>query len=216
MIELARRYRYVIQDSDRHGNVRTYLRLPGKPKVRLRETPGTDAFEAEYRRALDAKPAPKKLVAGAVLPASVDALCIAYFMSGAFRKMDTRSQHVRRLILDKFRTTYGNRPVAKLEARHLIQIRDADPDQGRPRRRARGRQQPPEGAEGHVQERAGRWPGDGEPSPGGALPGAEPVLGSKHTKGLLPERLRMHYDLRSISENSSGRPSDARPGEAPG
>ena len=63
MITVPRRYRHVVQDRDRHGNLRTYLRLPGRPKVRLHEAPGTDAFGAEYRRALDAKPeAPRKAV----------------------------------------------------------------------------------------------------------------------------------------------------------
>lgn len=56
MITTPRRLRFVVQDRDRHGNLRTYLRVPGRPKVRLHETPGTDAFEAEYRRALAAPP----------------------------------------------------------------------------------------------------------------------------------------------------------------
>lgn len=34
-------------DRDRHGNVRLYFRAPGRPKVRLRETPGTKPFDDE-------------------------------------------------------------------------------------------------------------------------------------------------------------------------
>ena len=58
MIEVRRRYRYVVQDRDRHGNVRVYLRLPGKQKLRLCQEPGTPEFDAEYRRAVagDIKP----------------------------------------------------------------------------------------------------------------------------------------------------------------
>src|SRR5690348_15984651 len=92
VIEIMRRYKFVVQDRDRHGNVRTYLRLPGKPKVRLHEELGTDAFDAEYRAALDAKPPAKKPAVGAVVPGSIDALCVAYFKSAEFRRMHERSR----------------------------------------------------------------------------------------------------------------------------
>ncbi len=128
MIERPRRWKFTVQDKDRHGNVRTYLRLPGKPKVRLHETPGTDAFEAEYRRAIDAKPVPPKAPVRAIAPGSVDALVVAYYGSAAFRAMDERSQRVRRGILDRFRMAHGDKPAARLEARHLVQIRDARAD----------------------------------------------------------------------------------------
>ena len=39
-----RKYRYVVEDMDRHGNVRIYLRRRGQ-KVRLRETPRTPEFD---------------------------------------------------------------------------------------------------------------------------------------------------------------------------
>ena len=43
--------KYLFEDMDRHGNVRVYLRRHGR-KIRLRETPGTDAFMEEYHEAL--------------------------------------------------------------------------------------------------------------------------------------------------------------------
>lgn len=124
MIDVIRRYKHVIQDRDRHGNVRTYLRVPGKPKVRLRETPGTDAFDVEYRRALVAKPEPKKMMIGTVTPGSIDALCIAYYGTADFKRLDDRTQRVRRGILDRFRMGHGNKPAARLEARHLVALGD--------------------------------------------------------------------------------------------
>ena len=90
----------------------------------MKEEPGTDAFEAEYRRLLHAKPQPKPLPVGAVLPGSIDALCVAYYRSAAFKGMDGRSQNVRRLILDRFRGEHGTKRAARLEPRHLIDIRD--------------------------------------------------------------------------------------------
>jgi integrase len=125
MIDVIRRYRYVVQDRDRHGNVRVYLRLPGKPKVRLREQPGTDAFDAEYRRALEAGPAPPKKVLAAPERGTLHALCVSYYESNSFKGMEPRSRHVRRLILDKLCAEKGTRPAARMEARHVEKLRDA-------------------------------------------------------------------------------------------
>ena len=44
--------RYVVEDVDRHGNVRLYFRRRGKAKVRLHGLPGSDAFMAAYKEAL--------------------------------------------------------------------------------------------------------------------------------------------------------------------
>mgnify|MGYP000352521939 CR=1 FL=1 len=46
---------HLIADTDRHGNVRYYYRLKGKPKVRIRGTPGTPAFQQAYEDARDGK-----------------------------------------------------------------------------------------------------------------------------------------------------------------
>jgi hypothetical protein len=44
----TRLYRFLVEDIDRHGNVRVYFRRKGQPKIRLSEMPGTPAFDAEY------------------------------------------------------------------------------------------------------------------------------------------------------------------------
>lgn len=130
MIEVPRRYRYTVADRDRHGRVRVYLRLPGKPKVRLREEPGTDAFDAEYRRAIAAPPQKraKRPAVGEVAAGSIDALCASYYGSAAFKGLDSRTQRVRKLILDRFRVDHGSKPAAKLLPRHLEAIRDGMAD----------------------------------------------------------------------------------------
>jgi hypothetical protein len=38
------RLKYVWEDRDRNGNVRLYVAVPGRKKVRIREQPGTPAF----------------------------------------------------------------------------------------------------------------------------------------------------------------------------
>ena len=42
------RLKYLVVDTDRHGNVRLYVRRKEKGKVRLRARPGTRAFLDEY------------------------------------------------------------------------------------------------------------------------------------------------------------------------
>lgn len=44
--------KYLCSDRDRHGSVRYYVRLPGKPKKRLRAVPGTVEFHIAYLDAL--------------------------------------------------------------------------------------------------------------------------------------------------------------------
>jgi hypothetical protein len=44
--------KYIREDVDRHGNVRCYVRAPGKRKVRIRALPGTPAFMEEYQAAV--------------------------------------------------------------------------------------------------------------------------------------------------------------------
>jgi len=130
MITTPRRYKFVVKDTDRHGNDRYYLRRPGYPKVRLVEALGSDAFDAEYRRAIEAKPAKAiaKPAMGVVLPESVLAACIAYYGSAAFKTLDKRTQHVRRLILGHLCDDHGHKPFKALEARHMIRWRDAKAD----------------------------------------------------------------------------------------
>ena len=44
--------KYVVEDVDRHGNVRVYFRRKGELKVRLPGLPGTTEFMDAYRQAL--------------------------------------------------------------------------------------------------------------------------------------------------------------------
>ncbi len=120
MITVPRRYRFVVQDRDRHGNLRTYLRLPGQPKVRLHEPVGSDEFDVEYRRAITRGPAitvaPSK--PGQVVPGSVWAACVSYFGSAEFKGLAPRTQRVRRGILNRFCETRQDKPLHRWESQH--------------------------------------------------------------------------------------------------
>lgn len=119
-----REYRFVVEDTDRHGNVRVYLRHGGR-KTRLKMTPGTPEFEAEYQAALDparSKPAPKKR--GPAAPRSLRWLCELYYASPTFLSLDKTTQRVRRSILDHICERHGHKPFAGMQPRDVAKLRD--------------------------------------------------------------------------------------------
>jgi integrase len=85
------------EDTDRHGNIRVYYRVRGRPKVRLRATPWTPDFMAEYEAAKNAtsSPTPK-----GITPNTWRWLCIKYFESVDFKQLNSRTQRDRRWILE--------------------------------------------------------------------------------------------------------------------
>jgi integrase len=86
------------EDRDRHGNIRIYYRAKGRPKVRLRGTPWTPEFMAEYQAA-KGEAAPTK--AKGIASYTWRWLCTRYFAECAeYKRLDARTQHVRRQILE--------------------------------------------------------------------------------------------------------------------
>jgi len=120
------RLKYVVEDVDRHGNVRLYFRRNGK-KIRLPSPIGSPEFLAAYKTAFagesKAKSAPK---VGQVIPGSVRFLCAEYYKSAMFRELDPRTQKVRRGILDRFcqHKNDGDKPFALLQPKHIRARRD--------------------------------------------------------------------------------------------
>lgn len=119
-VMVALRLRYVIEDRDRHGNVRLYVRKPGSKKVRLRSAPGTAAFAAEYEAALATGPAKPALPSRTVLRG----VCARYYASPTFLALDPSTQSWRRRALDRLCVKDGDKPVALLEPRHIRNRRD--------------------------------------------------------------------------------------------
>lgn len=119
---------YLSQDRDRHGNLRTYFRREGQPKVRLRAPVGTPEFLEEYRAAAGIAPA----LVGKAVPGSLRWLCVAYYASGEYQQLDPRTRHVRKLILEKLCQSKGetsgilkgDRPYRLIDMRHVRALRD--------------------------------------------------------------------------------------------
>jgi integrase len=88
-----------VEDRSRHDTIRIYYRAKGQPKVRLRGTPWTPEFMAAYEAA---KGAAVALTTGKeITPGTWRWLCIHYFAECTeYRRLDARTQHVRRQILE--------------------------------------------------------------------------------------------------------------------
>lgn len=123
--------KYVVEDTDRHGNVRLYYRKAGQPKVRLRGPIGSPEFLTDYRRAAKgpqpvrgATEKPGKVAP--VVPKSVRWLCGEYFKSAGFKQLDPRTQKVRRAILERMcqHKGDGDKPFKLMEPRHVRLRRD--------------------------------------------------------------------------------------------
>src|SRR5437667_6408436 len=92
---------YVYEDVDRHGNVRIYFwRGKGHRKVRLREKPGTAPFYLRYGELMESEPKPTSTLARTPSANTFRWLCIKFFGSLEFNRLDPRTQYVRRRIFD--------------------------------------------------------------------------------------------------------------------
>ena len=114
--------RYLVEDVDRHGNVRLYVRRPGVKKVRLRAVPGTTEFLEEYRTALDGRT--KSAALEQARTGSFRALCQLYYASTDFTTKDASTRAWRRRALDSISEKHGYKPVVLMRAKHVRAIRD--------------------------------------------------------------------------------------------
>lgn len=127
--------RYVVEDTDRHGNVRVYLRKDGR-KIRLRGPLGSPEFWREYHAAL--KPPPKtrgekKNIPGTIQKGTMRWLVAQYTASGMFKQLGAKTQKDRRATLERFcnnvpkgsTTPDGENPFALIQPKHIRLRRDA-------------------------------------------------------------------------------------------
>lgn len=111
---------YLYRDKDRHGNVRFYVCVPGRNKVRIREEYETPAFWAAYTAAIGGA-APRKQVEDT---RTLAWLVKQYYQSAAFRQLGERTRYVRRRLLERICERDGDKPYKRLEAKHVEKRRD--------------------------------------------------------------------------------------------
>ena len=110
------RLRHPSGDADRYGNARFYVRLPGRPKVRVRGVPGSEEFMRAYHAAITGAAA--KVAARG----SFRHLCRLYFGSETFKALDVATQNWRRWALENICERYGDNPVVMMQERHVGKI----------------------------------------------------------------------------------------------
>ncbi|NIX75205.1 site-specific integrase [Microvirga terricola] len=115
---------YVTTDVDGNGNVRYYFRRAGQRKIRLRGNPLSEEFQTAYRAALagDLKPTNEKLMTPP--KGSFRALCVAYYGSPKFKRLDEKTKEWQRRHLDAVAAKHGDKPTALLQPRHIRSWRD--------------------------------------------------------------------------------------------
>jgi len=128
-------FHYLIADRDRHGNVRFYVREPGRPKVRIREKPGTPKFNRAYEAAR-AAPAPERRPSET--PHTLRWIARLYMASADFRRLDQASQRNRASVLHscldeplkpKSEDLMGECPVTVFGPAHIRVLRDRKSDE---------------------------------------------------------------------------------------
>lgn len=114
------RLKHLVEDRDRHGNVRRYVRLPGRVKVRLRLSPSDPGFMAAYTAALaGAVISPGRAPRGSFLH-----LCHRYFASSTYTRLDVSTRNWQRRALEAIALKHGDKPIALMGARHVRKLRD--------------------------------------------------------------------------------------------
>jgi integrase/recombinase XerD len=117
--------KYLVQDIDRHGNVRSYVRLPGKRKVRIRGMPGSAEFMLKYHAALsEITSEDKRKDYRTAAKGSFGSVCLAYYANEDFQRLDMSTQKWRRRSLDEICEKHGHRLIAEMQPRNVRKLRD--------------------------------------------------------------------------------------------
>ncbi|KRA05401.1 integrase [Rhizobium sp. Root564] len=129
-------YKYVVEDKT-DGVLRFYFRRKGQNKIRLPGHPGTDEFKAAYYAALDG--APKIETRGPKLSSkgTFRWLCEQYFQSAEYKKLDSRTQRVRKGIIEHMWAEpirpgsdriFEDMPIGKMNPKAVRTLRDRKAD----------------------------------------------------------------------------------------
>jgi integrase/recombinase XerD len=116
--------KYLVQDVDRHGNVRSYVRLRSQRKVRIRGLPGSDAFMSAYHDALVGHDQDDKQRCRRAPKGSFGHLCLGYYASPDFKRLDQATQYWQRAALDRICQKHADKPVALMTSKHVKRLRD--------------------------------------------------------------------------------------------
>lgn len=135
---------YIEKNKSRHGTMRYYFRFEGVRICRLPDDSESESFSTEYWKARNQvdksgapAPAPKKSLSGHPHPNTFRWLCMVYFRSDAFQKLDKTTQAKRRQIVDAMllepvkiggTDLFADMPLKALSVDNLTKLRDRKAD----------------------------------------------------------------------------------------
>lgn len=115
------RLKYLIRDVDRYGRERWYVRKPGQKKIKIAAQPGSRKFLMAYELAMgDQSRSDVRPQAG-----SFHALVIAYYGSAEFKRLNPRTQGIRRRLLDRICQNAGHHPARHIDSAVIRRKRDS-------------------------------------------------------------------------------------------
>ncbi|KQS81003.1 integrase [Rhizobium sp. Leaf384] len=91
--------KYIIEDRT-DGVLRFYFRRKGQRKIRLPGVPGSDEFNAAYYDALNGVMKEERISPKLSSRGTLRWLCEQYFQSAEFKLLDSRTQYVRKLLIE--------------------------------------------------------------------------------------------------------------------
>jgi integrase len=113
---------YVHAFTDRHGKARFYFRRRGYQRSALPGLPYSPEFMEAYQQALAGAPA--IIGASRTIAGTVSAAIVGYLASAHFHNLAPASQRHYRRIFERLRRDHGDKRIAKLERRHVVQMLD--------------------------------------------------------------------------------------------
>lgn len=138
-MEVVKRYKYVHEDVDRHGNPRIYFwRGKGHKKIRIRARPGTDEFDAAYQEA-EAKDTRKEPTetpdeVGKIIRGSLRWLYSRYIVeSSEFLAYDPETKKAKRRVIEAMlreprkpgsKDLFAVCPLSRFTSQAVIVLRD--------------------------------------------------------------------------------------------
>ncbi|MEP9371176.1 tyrosine-type recombinase/integrase [Mesorhizobium sp. KR1-2] len=112
--------KYVHAYKDRHEKLRICFRPPGQLRIALPGPLFSEPFWIAYHKVKEGTPEqPKPIGASSTKAGSFSALIADYYASSLFTALEASTQATYRGQLERFRQKHGDKPVARLEARHL-------------------------------------------------------------------------------------------------
>lgn len=124
--------KYVVEDKT-DGVLRFYFRRKGQKKIRLPGTPGSDEFNQAYYDALNGKMKEEKVGPKLSIKGTFRWLCEQYYGSAEYKRLDERTRHVRKLIIEHMwfepikpgsSKTFEDMPIPAFSAKAVRVLRD--------------------------------------------------------------------------------------------